>query len=75
LSRQQEELIVLNFPPPPEPPIDASQLKNLAEYYRSLVDYYRRASEIAANQLSHVEALLHPPNSELIDLLQKYFML
>jgi hypothetical protein len=66
LSRQQEELIVLNFPPPPEPPIDASQLKNLAEYYRQLVDYCRRASEIAANQLSHVEALLPPPNSELM---------
>jgi hypothetical protein len=57
---------VLNFPPPPEPPIDASQLKNLAAYYRQLVDYYRRASEIAANQLAHVEALLHPPNSELM---------
>lgn len=56
---------MLNFPPPPPPPIDASQLENLAEYYRSLVDYYRRASEIAAHQLVHVEALLHP-NTELM---------
>jgi hypothetical protein len=64
VSRQQEELIMLNFPPPPPPPIDSSQLENLAEYYRALVDYYRRASELASQQLTHVEALLHP-NSEL----------
>lgn len=55
---------MLNFPPPPLPPVDASQLENLAEYYRALTDYYRRASEIAAQQLTHVEALLHP-NTEL----------
>ncbi|NJO94437.1 MAG: hypothetical protein HC820_09140 [Hydrococcus sp. RM1_1_31] len=51
---------MLNFPPPPQPPIDTSQLESLAEYYRSLADYYRRAAEIASQQLSHVEALLHP---------------
>jgi hypothetical protein len=55
---------MLNFPPPAPPPIDASQLEKLADYYRSLVDYYRRASEIASLQLAHVEALLHP-NAEL----------
>lgn len=65
MSRQQGEMTMLNFPPPPPPPIDASQLENLAKYYSSLVDYYRRASEIAAQQLTHVEALLHPPNAEL----------
>jgi hypothetical protein len=57
--------MMLNFPPPPPPPIDTSQLESLASYYRSLVDYYRRASEIAAQQLVHVEALLNPPSSEL----------
>ncbi|NJN13518.1 MAG: hypothetical protein HC815_38700, partial [Richelia sp. RM1_1_1] len=51
---------MLNFPPPPQPPVDASQLESLADYYRSLADYYRRASEIASQQLAHVEALLHP---------------
>jgi hypothetical protein len=56
---------MLNFLPPPPPPIDTSQLESLASYYRSLVDYYRRASEIAAQQLAHVEALLNPPSSEL----------
>jgi hypothetical protein len=56
---------MLNFPPPPPPPIDSSQLENLANYYRSIVDYYRRASEIASQQLAHVEALLNP-NSELM---------
>jgi hypothetical protein len=57
---------MLNFPPPPPPPIDASGLENLAEYYRAMVDYYRRASEIASQQLAHVEALLHPQSSELM---------
>lgn len=57
---------MLNFPPPPQPPVDASQLENLAEYYRELAEYYRRASEIAAGQLAHVEALLHP--NELLSL-------
>jgi hypothetical protein len=51
---------MLNFPPPPPPPIDASQLENLADYYRSMVDYYRRAGDLASQQLAHVEALLHP---------------
>jgi len=60
---------MLNFPPPPQPPVDASQLGNLAEYYRSLADYYRHASEIASQQLAHVEALLHP--HELLAFSQK----
>jgi hypothetical protein len=51
---------MINFPPPPQPPIDSSQLESLAEYYRQLVDYYRRAEAIASQKLTHVEALLHP---------------
>jgi hypothetical protein len=51
---------MLNFPPPPPPPIEKNQLENLANYYRQLIDYYRRAGDLASQQLAHVEALLYP---------------
>jgi hypothetical protein len=62
---------VLNFPPPPPPPIDASHLENLADYYRSVVDYYERAAKVARSQLAHVEALLHP-NEFLADTEERF---
>ncbi|ACK72973.1 hypothetical protein PCC7424_4611 [Gloeothece citriformis PCC 7424] len=49
------------IPPPPKPPLDNSHhLQELANYYRSLVDYYDKAKIFAATQLSYVEALLEP---------------
>lgn len=44
---------------PPSPPQKATQyLQELGEYYRELIDYHQQAALAAAQQLSHVEALL-----------------
>lgn len=51
----------MKFPPPPEPPTGGEEfLHQLADYYRSLVEYYQRAATAAAQQLAHLEAILHP---------------
>ena len=51
----------MKFPPPPEPPTVAEEfLHQLADYYRQLVEYHQRAATAAAQQLAHLEALLHP---------------
>ena len=52
---------MVKFPPPPEPPTVGEEfLHQLADYYRSLVEYHQRAATAAAQQLAHLESLLHP---------------
>lgn len=57
----------MKFPPPPEPPTGGEEfLHQLADYYHALVEYHQRAAAAAAQQLAHLESLLHP--EKLLDL-------
>jgi hypothetical protein len=52
---------MLNLPPPPSQPLPSKQtLKELADYYRQLIEYYQKAAAQAEEKLFYVEALLNP---------------